>query len=55
MMLSADGMRILPEHFSMEPASPSIWKKKPPRQIIMKYMEALGAMASEPPNQKGNC
>ena len=28
-MFSIEGIFILPEHFNMEPAKPSIWKKMP--------------------------
>ena len=35
-MFSADGTFMLPEHFSIEPASPSIWKKMPHSPKIAK-------------------
>ena len=35
-ILSIDGIFILPEHFSIEPANPDIWKKMPAIPMIEK-------------------
>ena len=35
-MLRMLGIFMLPEHFSMEPARPSIWKKMPQMPMSMK-------------------
>ena len=35
-MFSADGIFMLPEHFSIDPASPSIWKKMPQKPMMAK-------------------
>ena len=35
-MFRMEGIFMLPEHFSMEPASPSIWKKMPQSPMMAK-------------------
>ena len=35
-ILSIEGIFMLPEHLSIEPASPSIWKKMPQTPMTMK-------------------
>ena len=35
-MLRMEGIFMLPEHFSIEPANPSIWKKMPQRPMMAK-------------------
>ncbi len=39
-MFSMLGIFILPEHFSIEPARPSIWKNRPKAPNTAKYSEA---------------
>ena len=52
-IFSIDGIFMLPEHFSIDPASPSIWKKMPLSPKMAKYSEASWAISSLPPNQYG--
>ena len=52
-MFRTEGIFMLPEHFSIEPANPSIWKKMPATPKMAKYSEASRAISGEPPNQKG--
>ena len=35
-MFSMEGIFMLPEHFSMDPARPSIWKKIPQMPMMRK-------------------
>ena len=50
-MLRTDGTFMLPEHFSMDPARLSSWKKMPKTPMTAKYREASAAISSEPPSQ----